>query len=57
MPHPCSMSVGAKRSEAQSISLLDTVEFHHTEKDHYFHTANSGDIAYLEKNPRSGWSK
>lgn len=38
-------------------STTTAVEFYHAGKDHYFNTANTGDIAYLEAHPESGWFK
>jgi hypothetical protein len=38
-------------------SPVVAVEFYHAGKDHYFHTAKPGDIAFLEQNPQSGWVK
>jgi hypothetical protein len=38
-------------------TTVNAVEFYHAGKDHYFNTANPGDIAYLEANSQSGWFK
>lgn len=40
-----------------SDNIATAIEFYHAGKDHYFNTANQGDIDFLEANPQSGWYK
>lgn len=50
--------LGAYEYSASSTPTSDTaVEFYHAGKDHYFNTANPGDILFLEANPQAGWFK
>lgn len=50
--------LGAYEYSADGAPTGDTaIEFYHAGKDHYFNTANPGDILFLEANPQSGWFK
>lgn len=56
----CTVKVdGAKTVMANFTGgeMATAVEFYHAGKEHYFNTANTGDIAFLEANPQSGWAK
>ncbi|MCP5195629.1 MAG: right-handed parallel beta-helix repeat-containing protein [Gammaproteobacteria bacterium] len=50
--------LGAYEYSADEVTTGSTaIEFYNADKDHYFNTANTGDIAFLEANPQSGWFK